>query len=294
MINGFLPIDKAPGWTSHDVVAKVRGIVHQKKVGHAGTLDPSATGLLVLGLGKATRLLRFIQAYRKEYVAKVAFGVTTDTLDADGAILHREPMSFEEGDLRTVIGRFVGVIAQVPPMVSAVKVGGQRLYELARQGKEIERAARMVEVYGIEVLDFAPGPYPEATLRVQCGSGTYIRTLGADIGQALGGGAHVAELRRTRLGWMEADQDARTVEQVADTSPSFGLLSMADGLRDLPAVHVDEKTAEAVRHGMQFPIGTFPTETAADADVRIVGADEELLAVYRIQSRLWSPEVVVA
>jgi len=294
VIDGFLPIDKAAGWTSHDVVAKVRGIVHQKKVGHAGTLDPSATGLLVLGLGKATRLLRFVQVRRKEYVARIVFGVTTDTLDADGAILHREPMSFEEEDLRAVVGRFVGVIAQVPPMVSAVRIGGQRLYELAREGKEVERAARTVEVYGIDVLDFAPGAYPEAVLQVRCGSGTYIRSLGADIGQALGGGAHVGTLRRTRLGWMEADRDGLTIEQVAESEPSYGVISMAEGLDDLPAVHVDDATSVAVRHGMQFPFGTFTEDVPPESDVRFLDPEGGLLAIYRLHGRVWSPEVVVA
>jgi len=294
VINGFLPIDKASGWTSHDVVAKVRGIVDQKKVGHAGTLDPSATGLLVLGLGKATRLLRFIQAYPKEYVARVVFGVTTDTLDADGAILCREPMPFDEAELHGVVGRFVGVIAQVPPMVSAVRVGGRRLYEFAREGKEIERAARIVEVHSIDVLDFAPGAYPEATLRVRCGSGTYIRTLGADLGQALGGGAHIGTLRRTRVGWMDADRDGMTIEQVAEAAPNHGVISMADGLKDLPAVHVDDKTSVAVRHGMQFPVGTFGAGAPAETDVRVLDPGGDLLAVYRSQGRLWSPEVVLA
>jgi len=294
VINGFLPIDKASGWTSHDVVAKVRGIIQQRKVGHGGTLDPSATGLLVLGLGRATRLLRFIQAYPKEYVARVVFGITTDTLDADGAILWREPMPFEEAELRGVVGRFVGVIAQVPPMVSAVRVGGRRLYEFAREGKEVERAARTVEVYGIDVLDFAPGPYPEATLRVRCGSGTYIRTLGADLGQALGGGAHIAALRRTQVGWMDADRDALTIEQVVEAAPDHGVISMADGLKDLPAVHVDDRTSVAVRHGMQFPVGTFAAGTPMETDVRILDPGGDLLAVYRSQGRVWSPEVVVA
>ncbi len=292
MINGFLLIDKAPGWTSHDVVAKVRGIVHQKRVGHAGTLDPSATGLLVLGLGKATRLLRFVQAFEKEYVATIAFGVTTDTLDADGAILHREPMSFGEAELRAVIGRFVGVIPQIPPMVSAVKVGGRRLYELARKGEEVERAPRMVEIYGIDVLDFAPGSYPEATLRVRCGSGTYVRSLGADIGQALGGGAHVSALRRTRIGWMDADRDGLAVEQVGEAIPGHGVIPMAVGLQDLPEVRVDDETGIAVRNGMQFPVSAFAA--SSEGPVRVIASDGALLAVYKVDGPLWSPEVVVA
>lgn len=288
MISGFLAIDKASGWTSHDVVAKVRGILGQKKVGHAGTLDPAATGLLVVGLGKATRLLRFIQDYEKEYVARVVFGVTTDTLDADGAILNREAMSIDEDELTEVIGRFIGTIAQVPPMVSAIKVGGTRLYELARQGLEVERAARTVEVYDIDLLDFAPGPYPEAVLTVRCGSGTYVRSLAADIGQALGGGAHLGSLRRTRIGWFDVDEHAVGLEELTgDSQP----ISMSDGLSGLPLVVVDDETAAAVRNGVRFPHADFSSE---GREVRVVGADSELLAVYELRDGAWRPEVVVA
>jgi tRNA pseudouridine55 synthase len=290
VINGFLAIDKASSWTSHDVVAKVRGILRQKRVGHAGTLDPSATGLLVLGVGKATRLLRFIQDYEKEYVAKVVFGVATETLDADGAILHREPMSFDEDELADVIGRFIGTIAQVPPMVSAVRVGGTRLYELAREGKEVERAPRTVKIYDIDVLDFAPGPYPEAVLTVRCGAGTYVRSLAADIGQALGGGAHIGSLRRTRIGWFDVDSDAVTIEGFG-ADPERFLVSMSDGLSGLPAVRVDDETAAAVGHGARFGPNAFESQASR---VRVTDSRGELLAVYERQDGRWNPQVVVA
>jgi tRNA pseudouridine55 synthase len=289
VINGFLAIDKPSRWTSHDVVAKVRGIVRQKRVGHAGTLDPAATGLLVLGLGKATRLLRFIQSEEKEYVAKVVFGVTTDSLDADGSILNREAMSFDETDLHRVIDRFIGTIAQVPPMVSAVRVGGTRLYELAREGKDIVRATRMVEVYDIDVMDFAPGPYPEAVLAVRCGSGTYVRSLAADIGQALGGGAHLGSLRRTRIGSMTVE-DASTLDGLAD-GPEAHLVSMSEGLAHLPALVASEDMSRAIVNGAQFPLDAF------DMDVplaRVVDSAGQLLAVYGRRQGLWGAEVVVA
>ncbi|MEE8497413.1 MAG: tRNA pseudouridine(55) synthase TruB, partial [Acidimicrobiia bacterium] len=191
MTDGFLLVDKEGGWTSHDVVAKCRGILGERKIGHAGTLDPMATGLLVLGVGRATRLLRYVQGAAKRYEARVAFGIATDTLDADGAILEREPMDFTPEELSAVAARFVGSISQVPPMVSAVKVGGERLYELARQGIDVEREARTVQIHEIEVVDVSPGPYPEAEIVVRCGSGTYIRTLADDLAQALGGRAHL-------------------------------------------------------------------------------------------------------
>jgi tRNA pseudouridine55 synthase len=289
VINGFLAIDKPSQWTSHDVVAKVRGIVGQKRVGHAGTLDPAATGLLVLGLGKATRLLRFIQSEEKEYVAKVAFGVTTDSLDADGSILSREPMSFDETELHRVIDRFIGTIAQTPPMVSAIRVGGTRLYELAREGKDVARAARMVEVYDIDVVDFAPGPYPEAVLTVRCGSGTYVRSLAADIGQALGGGAHLATLRRIRIGSMTVD-DARTLDELAG-GPEAHLVPMSEGLSHLPAVVVTEDMSRAIENGAQFPIDAFDTDVPL---ARLVDSEGQLLAVYARRKELWGAEVVVA
>ena len=147
---GFLLVDKPPGWTSHDVVAKVRGIARMRKVGHAGTLDPMATGLLVIGLGHATRLLRFVQSFPKEYITTAVFGVATDTLDADGAVLSREPLPVSQADVESVLDRFRGPIMQTPPMVSARKVGGKKLYELARDGKTVEREARLVTIHELE------------------------------------------------------------------------------------------------------------------------------------------------
>ena len=164
---GFLLIDKEQGWTSHDVVAKVRGSV-RGKVGHAGTLDPMATGLLVLALGRATRLLRYVQGARKEYLATALFGVATDSLDADGAVVSREAMDVDQGQIEAVLDRFRGEILQMPPMVSARKVEGKRLYELAREGKVVEREARPVTIDRLELVDVAPSDYPEVTFRTVC------------------------------------------------------------------------------------------------------------------------------
>src|SRR2546429_1833246 len=195
MPDGLVVVDKAPGWTSHDVVAKCRGIFGQKRVGHAGTLDPGATGVLLVGLGRVTRLLRYPGALPKTYVGEVVLGTETSTLDDEGDVTATYDMSgVTLDDVRTTAERFVGDIEQVPPMVSAAKVGGRRLHELARAGEEVERAPRPVHVDRFDLVDFEPGPYPEATFVVECGSGTYVRSLAADLGRALGGCAHLATL----------------------------------------------------------------------------------------------------
>ena len=289
----FLLVDKASGWTSHDVVAKVRNLAQIKKVGHAGTLDPMATGLLVLGLGRATRLLRFVQDAPKEYVAQVQFGVATDSLDADGAILARSPMPITEEELCAVFPRFTGTILQEPPMVSARKVEGRRLYELAREGKEVEREARPVTISTLELIQFAPSDYPEATIRVRCSKGTYIRTLADDLARALGGRAHLPARRRVGNGRLDVAA-AHTVEEIekAATANTFDalLLGAVDGLPDLPRVEVGEEIARAVANGV--PVAGARLDPAASGLVRIV-ANGELVAVYRLAGEKAVPEVVL-
>lgn len=295
MADGFLLVDKPQGWTSHDVVARARTLLGERRIGHAGTLDPMATGLLVLGVGRATRLLRFVQAQPKEYEATAMFGVATDTLDADGAVLEREPMSVTQADVESVIPRFLGTILQVPPMVSALKVGGRRLYDLAREGVDVERSERPVEIHAVEVTDFAPGPYPEVGLRIRCGSGTYVRTLADDLAGALGGRAHLIELRRTRIGSLGVDEAATvgTLEQAsADGSAWEMIMSPAAGLRDLPAVVVSDDTARAVGHGSVFPSAALGA--AEVGEYAVVGESGDLLAVYRSDGRRTVPEVVLA
>jgi len=292
MADGFLLIDKQGGWTSHDVVAKCRGILGERKIGHAGTLDPMATGLLVLGVGRATRLLRYIQEGVKRYVAGVTFGVATDTLDADGAILERAPMEFDRSDLDAVLPRFIGSISQIPPMVSAVKVGGRRLYELARRGEEVERQARQVEVSAIDVIDYAPGPYPEVELCVECGSGTYVRTLADDIGRALGGRAHLKSLRRTRIGIHDVAA-ARTVDELAALEePSRCVLAMAAGPAQAPLLEVDEEAARGIGNGVVFAASAIGA--AEPGTYRVVDHGGRLLAMYTSDGRRAKPEVVVA
>jgi tRNA pseudouridine55 synthase len=290
---GFLLVDKDRGWTSHDVVAKARGILGERRIGHAGTLDPMATGLLVLGVGRATRLLRFVQEQPKVYEATAMFGVSTDTLDADGAVLWREEMEVDEDDVIAVLPRFTGPILQVPPMVSALKVDGRRLYELAREGVEVEREARPVEIFELEVTEFAPGPYPEVSFRIRCSSGTYIRTLADDIASALGGRAHLTELRRTAIGSLQVGA-ASTINRLVEAGPAAGdrVVAMAEGMRDLRQVTATEEVAVAVGHGSVFaPAGLGITEAGSYAVVDDAGT---LLAVYESDGRRAKPAVVLA
>jgi tRNA pseudouridine55 synthase len=284
---GFLLVDKPGGMTSHDVVAAARRALGIRKIGHAGTLDPMATGLLVLGVGRATRLLRFIQGAPKTYVARMVLGVATDTLDAEGAVVDRSPLPVAEKDLAAAASRFIGPILQVPPMVSAVKLGGRRLYELAREGIEVDRAARPVEIFEIDVLDFAPSDYPEAVIRVRCSTGTYVRTLADDMARVLGGRAHLAELRRLAIGALHVSRGL-----AIDELGSGRLIAPSEGLCDLPALRADEAAAAAVRHGVALPAATLGAAPDAGGPHRILDERGRLLAVYRVEGRRTVPEVV--
>jgi tRNA pseudouridine55 synthase len=294
---GFVLVDKPGGWTSHDVVAKVRRLAGIGKVGHAGTLDPMATGLLVLGLGRATRLLRFVQSTPKRYVATAKLGVATDTLDADGAVVWREPMPVEESDVAAVLERFRGPILQLPPMVSARKVEGRRLYELAREGAEVEREARTVTISHLEILDFAPCDYPEVTFAVTCSTGTYVRTLADDIARALGGRAHLIELRRTASGSLDV-KSAATIEELeslaADDRFGDAVIAPEHGLPDIAAVIVDAATAAAVGNGVALGPGALGGDVPGPGPVLVLDGSGSLLAVYRIEDGRARPEVVLS
>ncbi len=210
-LDGIVLVDKPAGWTSHDVVARARGLFGQPRIGHTGTLDPFATGLLVLCLGRATRLAEYLSAHEKEYTGEAALGVETDTADAEGAVTRRSPVpELGPADLARVAASFTGRVAQVPPAFSAVKVGGQRAYALARRGEAVELAPREVEVLEL-VLELAGRD--RLRLRVRCGAGTYVRALARDIGRALGCGAHLSALRRTRAGAFRVE-DAMTMEEL--------------------------------------------------------------------------------
>lgn len=292
---GFVLVDKPQGWTSHDVVAKVRGRIGGK-VGHAGTLDPMATGLLVLGVGGATRLLRFVQGARKEYLATALLGVATDSLDADGAIVSREPLPVTEAEVRMAMERFTGDILQIPPMVSARKVEGRRLYALAREGKVVEREARSVTIDKLELIDLAPSDYPEVTFRTVCSTGTYIRTLADDLGRALGGRAHLTALRRVRNGTIHV-KDALSIDEImaAATTDDIERLMIDPGsvLEVFPEIRVDDTMALQVRNGRQLPPHIVPDHSHTENFLRISDRDGKLIAMYRDDSGALLPEVVL-
>jgi tRNA pseudouridine55 synthase len=292
-VDGLVVVDKPPGWTSHDVVGKLRKVYGLRRVGHAGTLDPDATGVLLVGLGRATRLLRFLTETGKVYRGEVAFGVATDTLDAAGTETARQPMAaVTQDDLEAVLPRFLGTIAQIPPMVSAIKVDGRRLHELAREGKVVEREARTVRIDRIEIESFTPGEFPRAEMTVECGSGTYIRSLASDLGEALGGCAHLARLRRTQVGPFPVEE-AHTLEEIA-AGPEKMVLPMAEAVRHLPRVDVDGETARGVRHGAVFPALALGDAGIGEGDpFAVVGPDGRLLALYEKGRSAARPLVVL-
>jgi tRNA pseudouridine55 synthase len=274
LISGLAVVDKPPGWTSHDVVARCRRVFGQRRVGHSGTLDPDATGVLLVGLGRVTRLLRYLTELPKVYVAEVVLGVETSTLDAAGEVTATFDMAVTDADVRTALPRFVGSILQIPPMVSAVKIGGRRLHELAREGIEVERPPRPVTVYRLEAGPVEDGIVP---IEVACSSGTYIRSLAADLGRALGGGAHLRNLRRTAIGSFGVAEAV-----LLDKLGPDDALSPSVALRDYPSFTVDGETAAAVAHGRVIPAGLAPDARGGTRSGPFAVLDRagELLAVY--------------
>lgn len=265
--DGLAVIDKPAGWTSHDVVARARKILGTRKIGHSGTLDPDATGVLLLGVGRVTRLLRYLTALGKSYTAEMVLGSETTTLDSSGEVVAVHDMSGVDAHAVTVAAAdFVGPILQVPPMVSAVKVGGRRLHELAREGIEVERAPRPVTIHHLEVAPTAAADVYR--LDVTCSSGTYIRTLAADIGHALGGGAHLRALRRTAVGSFTLAE--------AHSLDAPQLLSPAAALRDYDAVTLGEEATELLGRSGRLVLADEP---AGPGPWRVVGPSGDLLAM---------------
>ncbi len=282
---GFICVDKPSGPTSRDVVDAVQRSTGIRKAGHAGTLDPMATGAVVVAVGGATRLIRFVQDFDKEYLATARFGVGTDTLDAQGEVVESSPLPVTLEDLREAAIGLTGEILQTPPMVSAVKVGGNRLYDLARQGIEVEREPRPVRVEEFEILEAEEGDFPSVSMRVVCGKGTYVRVLADDLAGRFGGRAHLTSLRRTRIGALTLDRFGVAMEAL---DPACRLIPPNEALAALPALVVDDEAAARVRNGAKLAI------ELPDGPTRVVTGSDELLAIYRRRGSVAVPEVVIS
>ncbi len=284
---GFLNIDKPSGMTSHDVVAQVRRLTGQKRVGHGGTLDPAATGVLPIGLGDATRLLEYLVEGKKCYRAVIRLGSSTTTDDAEGAVIASAPVpSLTTLDLEAAFAPFIGAIAQIPPAYSAIQVAGQRMYDLARQGQHLELAPRTVQIDRIALLEWSS---PDLTVLVTCGKGTYIRALARDLGAALGCGAHLAGLRRTAVGPLVVEQAISLDALRADPSllPMY-LLSPAAAIADWPHAVVSGPTLQAIQHGHAVSLPGVEGNRACAYD-----NNDTLIALLSPLGDLWQPYKVL-
>jgi tRNA pseudouridine55 synthase len=297
-------IDKPAGWTSHQVVVRVRRLLGTRKVGHAGTLDPDATGVLLLGVGRATRLLRYLSPLGKSYLGEVVLGVETDTLDAAGVVTARHDMTgITLADVaRVAADRFTGPIEQIPPMVSAVKVGGERLHKLARAGITVEREPRPVTIHALSVeavdgMDGMNGPAGGAgvfRIRVECSSGTYVRSLAADLGAALGGGAHLRNLRRTAVGPFTLDE-AVPLDKLGPDA----LRPMTEAVRHLRSMVADERLVAAAAVGKVLERAELGVDgdggSTDDGPWALLSEAGELLAIYEPhRGSTVKPAIVVA
>ena len=276
MPDGILIIDKPTGWTSMDVCAKLRGIFREKRIGHAGTLDPMATGVLPVFVGRATKAVQFAENGRKEYRAVLKLGTVTDTQDTTGTVLETHPVTVGADEVRAALEHFTGELLQLPPMYSALKVNGQKLYDLARQGKTVERKPRAITVYELELLEqSAPD---EFALRVVCSKGTYIRTLCHDIGATLGCGGVMSALRRTEVGGYRVE-DAHTMDELCalPREAAQRLLLPVDSLwPDAPRITVDARSERLARCGNPFALGV------PDGTYRIYAASGEFLLLAQV------------
>lgn len=286
-LEGVLAVMKPAGWTSHDVVAKVRRLVGVKRIGHTGTLDPQVTGVLPLCIGRATRVVEYIQELPKQYEATVVIGLATDTEDLTGTVTERvNEVTISEADIRSAIISFIGEIEQVPPMYSAVKVDGKRLYELARKGEQVERKARKVTIYELEILELRLGEsLPEFSFRVTCSKGTYIRTLCVDIGKRLGFPAVMKQLVRTRTGNLTLE-DSLSLEQIAELSEN-GLLSerllRADlAIGHMPLVQLSDTQAIQAAQGRRIRLhDDHPMDAVQDnAIIRVYDTHDRFVGLF--------------
>lgn len=277
-MNGILLIDKPADWTSNDVVIKLKGVLHERRIGHSGTLDPMATGLLVVFVGRATRAVEFAEAHDKRYIAGLRLGTVTDTQDTSGTVLESRDADFSAAELCPVLARFVGEQEQIPPMYSAIKVNGRRLYDIARSGGEVERKARKINISRIDIVGQENGDY---LLDVACSKGTYIRALCNDIGAALGCGACMSSLRRVAVGEFSVD-NAHTLEEIiaaAEKGEAESLLLPVDSLfQSLPAFVADELREKRIRNGNEIKTPSLP-----DREYRVYSKSGEFLMLGRVK-----------
>ena len=280
MPNGIIVIDKEPNWTSMDVCAKLRGIFREKRIGHAGTLDPMATGVLPVFVGRATRAVEFAGEGEKEYVAGLRLGLVTNTQDTSGETLEEHPVSVTEEALERVLEQFRGEISQVPPMYSAIKINGKKLYELARKGREVERPARKVTIHAL-TLESREGE-ADFTIRVRCSKGTYVRTLCHDIGQALGCGGCMSSLRRTMAAGFTLE-DAVKLEQVQQAQDPAKLLLPVDAyFAGRPVLLLKPELEKMVRNGMTV---ILPQAPGLSGECRVYGESGEFLALGKLSGK---------
>ncbi len=293
-LDGVINVCKPVGMTSHDVVDAVRPMARTRRVGHTGTLDPGASGVLVLALNRATRIAEFLADADKEYRAEITFGTSTDSGDVYGRTVRTGPTASLTGELvAAALPRFTGEILQIPPMASAVHVGGRRLYELARQGAIVDAPARTVRIHRLELKAFSPGSPPVAVLDVACSKGTYIRRLCSDLGDALGCGAYASFMVRTRVGRYDLTSSATLEELQSLTSESRlseAVLPMDDALADLPAVDLLPPQRQAAMRGQPIPLFRVPQwQKLVGADVVRLRDAAGLVALARVEEGLLKP-----
>ena len=282
-MDGIVIVDKPSGWTSQDVVARLRRVYQTRRIGHGGTLDPMATGVLPVFVGRATRAVEFFEHAEKTYETALRLGMTTDTEDITGTPLTQQPVSLTEGEILAVLPRFRGKIRQIPPMYSAIKVDGKKLYDLARAGKTVERAPREIEIFSLELVSFAGN---EAVLRVHCSKGTYIRTLCKDIGEALGCGGCMAALRRITAGEYTIGDAVPLERLLSDAAAGADLsatLRPVDSMfRNYPAVTLTANQETRCRNGNAFTLGI------PDGTYRVYSKTREFLMLGKVDSGVMS------
>ena len=274
-MNGIVIIDKPQNWTSQDVVSKLRGVLHTKRIGHGGTLDPMATGVLPVFVGRATRGVEFFEHAEKTYVATLRLGITTDTEDISGEVLTEKPVNITREQLEEALCSFRGEIQQIPPMYSAVKINGQKLCDLARKGKEVERKPRTITIFALELLDF---DRLNAKLRIHCSKGTYIRTLCKDIGEKLGCGGTMAALRRVTAGAYTIEEAVPLAQLVEAADPEQYLRPVDSMFTEYPAVTLTPNQEKRCRNGGSFSIGID------DGTYRAYGQNGEFLMLAKAEN----------